>query len=252
MSDDAKSSERSVPVVDGGDPSRVELDAIERRVLGTLIEKYLTTPDYYPMTLKALVAGCNQKNNREPVTAFTEEDVQAGLSALQMKRMVMAVRPDGGHAIRWRQELDRKWGIQGREVAVLGELLLRGPQTEGELRARASRMRAFPDIETLHETLQRMRDWTPSLVVRLSADAAVRGVRHSHTLYPPAEMELVAASEGAASPEAAREIASSLPASDVSQLRTRVAMLESRLERLEAFLNKELGASFSESGADGG
>ena len=228
------------------DALKVELDPLERRVLGTLIEKNLTTPDYYPLTLKALTTGANQKNNRDPVTSYTEDEVQAGLSLLQGRKMVMAVRPEGGHATRWRHELDRKFGIQGRELAVLGELLLRGPQTEGELRARASRMRAFPDLEALHETLTRLREWTPSLVVRVSAEGAVRGVRHAHTLYPAAEMEEIRKSEGASADAGVAHAApaSSGASSDVSHLRARVAELESRLARIETLLNDELGASF--------
>lgn len=228
----------------GREAPRVELDALERRVLGTLIEKNLTTPDSYPITHKALVAGCNQKNNRDPVTSLSEDDVQAALAALQGKRMVMAVRPEHGHATRWRHELDRKFGIQGRELAVLGELLLRGPQTEGELRARANRMRAFPDLEALHETLVRLREWNPPLAVRLSPEGAVRGVRFAHTLYPGAEMEQVIRSEGSLPPDAAREVAAALPPSEVSLLRTRIAVIESRLARIEGFMNAELGASF--------
>ena len=222
----------------------IVLEPIERRVLGTLIEKCLTTPDYYPMTAKALVAGCNQKNNREPVSAWTDDDVQGGLASLQLKRMVMAVRPDGGHAIRWRHELDRKWAIQGRELAVLGELLLRGPQTEGELRARASRMGAFPEIETLHEMLELLRARTPPLAMRLSPEGAIRGVRHCHLLYPPAELAEVIASEGAAPPESSREAGSAAAPGSASALQARVAALESRLARVEQFLSAELGATF--------
>lgn len=226
------------------DEPAVELDPLERRILGTLIEKCLTTPDYYPLTVKALVAGCNQKNNRDPVSAWTEDDIQAGLAALQGQRLVMAVRPEGGHATRWRHELDRKWGIQGREVAVLGELLLRGPQTEGELRARASRMRAFPDLESLHETLQRLRDHRPPLAMRLSAEGAVRGVRHAHALYPAAERAEMLVAEGAAGDAAAEALPRAAgPGSELSALRGRVASLESRLERVEDILRSELGVT---------
>ena len=179
----------------------IVLEPIERRVLGTLIEKCLTTPDYYPMTAKALVAGCNQKNNREPVSAWTDDDVQGGLASLQLKRMVMAVRPDGGHAIRWRHELDRKWAIQGRELAVLGELLLRGPQTEGELRARASRMGAFPEIETLHEMLELLRARTPPLAMRLSPEGAIRGGRKRERLASARRGSRGAARAGRAVPQ---------------------------------------------------
>lgn len=223
----------------GAPPSEpVFLAAAERRVLGTLIEKNLSTPDYYPMTTKALVAGCNQKNAREPVSSYTEDDVRAALGSMQLKRLVLAVRVDTGHATRWRHELDRKWGIQGRELAVLCELLLRGPQTEGELRARAARMRAFPEIESLHESFERLREAPQTLVVRLSPEGSVRGVRHAHALYPPDEMETVLRSEG--EPGAAYEPAASAPGE--SSLKDRVTELEARLARVEKLLNDELGA----------
>ena len=237
-----------------GPPSEaVTLEAPERRVLGTLIEKHLSTPDYYPMTTKALVAGCNQKNAREPVSSYTEDDVRAALGQMQKKHLVLAVKADTGHATRWRHELDRKWGIQGRECAVLAELLLRGPQTEGELRARAGRMRAFPDVESLHETLQRLRELPQPLVTRLSPEGSVRGVRHAHLLYPPGEMETVLRSESepgaegfshGSSASSSHAPGSAATPGELSQLRTRIAELESRLARVETLLNDELGASF--------
>jgi uncharacterized protein len=178
---------------------------------------------------------------------------------MQKKHLVLAVKADTGHATRWRHELDRRWGIQGRECAVLAELLLRGPQTEGELRARAGRMRAFPDVESLHETLQRLRELPQPLVARLSPEGSVRGVRHAHLLYPPAEMETVMRSESEPGAEASSSHSHSSSASswssshgqgstatpgELSLLRTRIAELESRLARVETLLNDELGASF--------
>ena len=240
MGDGPDAIEPSVPK----EALRVELDGGERRVLGVLIEKNMTTPDYYPMTTKALVAGCNQKNNRDPVTAVTEDDVREALAALQGKKLVMAIKPEHGHATRWRHELDRRFGIQGRELAVLGELLLRGPQTEGELRSRASRMRNFDHIETLHETLARLASWVPPLVMRLSPEGAVRGVRHAHLLYPQHEMDAVRASEDGR----AVELPASLGPSETSSLKMRVEQLEARLAHVEAFLARELGDSFTPTG----
>lgn len=215
-------------------------------MLGSLIEKQLSTPDYYPMTQKALVAACNQKNARDPVTSYTEPEVVAALSLLQQKKIVIAVKSDTGYATRWRHELDRKWNIQGREAAVLAELLLRGPQTEGELRSRAGRMRPFPDPEALQETLASLRGMDPALVVRLSRDGAVRGVRYAHALYPEDEAEQVTESAGephSGGPHAGGAHESGPPPTDLSSLRSRVAELESRVARIERLLNDELGAS---------
>jgi hypothetical protein len=221
-------------------PGKLSLGAVERRIIGCLVEKALATPDYYPMTLKALVAACNQRNNRDPVMSLDEEAVREGLSRLQREHWVMAVKADTGWATRHRHELDRKLGIQVREQAVLAELLLRGPQTEGELRARASRMREIKDHEELMECLEILRNWKSSLVVRISPPGMVRGVRYAHCLYPEAEMQQVLA-EGAAH----REVpVVTVADADTPSLRERVASLEERVARVEAFLRKELGADF--------
>src|SRR5947209_11648958 len=114
------------------------LDATERRVLGVLVEKAKTTPDAYPLSLNALVTGSNQKSNRDPLLELTEDDVEEALVRCQQKGL--AIKITGGRVVRWRHALYEAWRVDKVELAILGELLLRGPQTEGELRARASRM----------------------------------------------------------------------------------------------------------------
>src|SRR5215813_11418979 len=116
------------------------LDEQERRVLGVLVEKAKTTPDTYPMSVNALVTGCNQKSNRDPVLELSDLDVEDTLLGLQKR--AWAIKITGGRVIRWRHALYEAWKVDKVELAVLGELLLRGPQTEGELRSRASRMEA--------------------------------------------------------------------------------------------------------------
>ena len=111
------------------------LDPKERRALGVLVEKQKTTPDAYPMSLNALVTGCNQKSNRDPVMFLSEDDVEYTLSRLQKGGLVIKIT--GGRVERWRHTLYDTWHVDKVEMAVLGELLLRGPQTEGELRTRA-------------------------------------------------------------------------------------------------------------------
>jgi len=185
MSDESPPESPAAPV----EPERLVLGPVVRRVLGVLIEKSLATPDYYPMTTKAIIAGANQKNNRHPVTQLTEDEVEVALSELQHRRIVLAVKAPGGRAPKWRQELQRVYNLQGREQAVLGELLLRGPQAEGELRARASRMKEVDDLDALHDVLRSMREREPCFAVRLSPEGQVRGVRHAHALYPPEEIE---------------------------------------------------------------
>src|SRR5262249_28725125 len=117
----------------------------ERRVLGVLVEKAKTTPDAYPLSVNALVTGCNQKSNREPVMNIEDDDVEECLYALEKKAMVSRVQ--GGRVERWRHELYTAWKVDKIEIAILAELLLRGPQTEGELRGRVSRMEPVEDLD---------------------------------------------------------------------------------------------------------
>src|SRR5262249_14942459 len=119
----------------------------ERRVLGVLVEKAKTTPDIYPLSLNALVTGCNQKSNREPVLNLSDAEVEEALANCQKKGLVVKIT--GGRVERWRHTLYESWHVDKVELAILAELLLRGPQTEGELRARASRMESIADLDAL-------------------------------------------------------------------------------------------------------
>lgn len=162
------------------------LDAAERRVLGTLIEKGKTTPDQYPMSLNALVNGCNQKSNRDPVTALDEDQVTRALSSLRQSGAVAEVFGSGKIA-RYRH-LAYEWlGASKEELAILGELLLRGAQTEGDLRGRASRMDPIPDLDVLREHLDRLA--ARGLVVWLSPPG--RGRMLTHGLLPEEKLEKV-------------------------------------------------------------
>src|SRR5438045_459104 len=128
----------------------------ERRVLGVMVEKAKTTPDAYPLSLNALVTGCNQKSNREPVLNLEDYEVEQALAEAQQKGL--AVKVIGGRVERWRHALYDGWHVNKVELAVLGELLLRGPQTEGELRARASRMEPVDDLEALRLVLHSLAE----------------------------------------------------------------------------------------------
>src|SRR5712691_8791084 len=134
-------------------PSR-ELDSVEIRILGSLAEKQMATPEYYPLTLNVLVAACNQKSNREPVMELSEDDVQRALDRLQEERLVWKVM--GGRAVRWEHNLDSNLQIDRPSKAALILLFLRGPQTPGELRGRSDRLYSFESIAEVEETLQRM------------------------------------------------------------------------------------------------
>ncbi|HEV2721017.1 MAG TPA: YceH family protein, partial [Thermoanaerobaculia bacterium] len=132
-------------------PAR-ELDPVEQRVLGALMEKQLSTPEYYPLTVNALVAACNQKSNREPVMELSESEIQRALDRLQDEKLVWKVM--GGRAVRYDHNLDSQWQLDRRSKALLTLLFLRGEQTAGELRGRSDRLHEFEGIAEVEETLQ--------------------------------------------------------------------------------------------------
>jgi uncharacterized protein len=131
------------------------LNENEVRVLGSLIEKELTTPEYYPLSLNSLTNACNQKSNRDPVMALAEEDVVRALDSLRFKQLVV-LSADGGRVPKYRHLLAEKLGLMPAEQAVICELLVRGPQTAGELRTRGERMHPFGDLAAVEEVLQEL------------------------------------------------------------------------------------------------
>jgi uncharacterized protein YceH (UPF0502 family) len=172
----------------GPGPSWVPLSPRERRILGVMVEKAKTTPEYYPMTLAAIVTGCNQKSNRDPVTNYEPDDVEDTLHSLRKKGAVILVE-GGGRVARWKHTLYDWLKASKVELAVIAELLLRGPQTEGELRARASRMEPLADLAALQTILEAL---VPrGLAQYLSPPGQKRGVYVAHGLYPPEELEKV-------------------------------------------------------------
>jgi uncharacterized protein YceH (UPF0502 family) len=174
--------------VPGSERAWVPLAPRERRILGVLVEKAKTTPEYYPLTVAAIVTGCNQKSNRDPVTNYDADDVEESLHALRHKGAAVMVEA-GGRVIRWKHTLYDWLKVAKVELAVLAELLLRGPQTEGDLRARASRMEPIADLPALHALLDGLVE--KGLVTYLSPPGQKRGVVVTHALYPPAEAEKV-------------------------------------------------------------
>lgn len=133
----------------------ITLNDNEVRVLGSLIEKELTTPEYYPLSLNSLTNACNQKSNRDPVMTLTEEDVVKALDSLRFKQLVV-LSADGGRVPKYRHLLAEKLGLMPSEQAIICELLVRGPQTVGELRTRGERMHPFGDLAAVEEVLQEL------------------------------------------------------------------------------------------------
>ncbi|HET6917784.1 MAG TPA: YceH family protein [Acidimicrobiales bacterium] len=161
----------------------MQLDFVERRILGSLIEKQLTTPQQYPLSLNALVLACNQTSNRDPVTSFDEPSVEASLATLKEKGLVRYVLPSHGRSVvRYRQVLDERLGLDGRQMALLGVLLLRGPQTVGELRARTERMASFESTEDLERDLEGLTRGDEPFVVRLDRRPGQKEQRWMHLL----------------------------------------------------------------------
>jgi len=157
------------------------LNAIETRVLGCLIEKELATPEYYPLTLNALTNACNQKSNRDPVMALEDADVVRALDSLRFQRLAHQ-SAEGVRSAKYCHNLEGLLRLEPQELAILAELLLRGPQTVGELRGRAERMRPFPDLAAVEEVLASLAEREAPLVVRLPRQAGRKEQRYAHLL----------------------------------------------------------------------
>jgi hypothetical protein len=212
------------------------LNEMEARVLGCLIEKELTTPEYYPLTLNALTNACNQKSNRGPVMNLEDADVVRALDSLRFKQLAL-VSAEGGRVPKYRHALMEKLRLAPAELALLGELLLRGPQTLGELRARAERMCSFTDLAAVEEALQEMAERSPPLVTRLPLQSGRKEKRYAHLFSGmPEQVE----EERVAPPEAARlkvmaddERMAGLE-KEVASLRNEVAELRRAIEEFRA------------------
>jgi hypothetical protein len=160
----------------------VILNDVETRVLGSLVEKDVTTPDYYPLSLNALVNACNQKNNRDPVMHLEEDAVQEALSTLQDKRLAGPTSSADSRVTKYEHRLQEAFNFTRGETAVLCVLLLRGPQTPGELRGRAERMHRFEDLTEVQSTLQRLMQRDPPLVRVLPRQPGNKESRYKHLL----------------------------------------------------------------------
>lgn len=154
------------------------LTPVEARVLGCLLEKEITTPEYYPMTLNSLMAACNQRSNRDPVVEWDESTVEAGLDGLRRKRLAVMIHMAGSRVPKYKHSLDNVYGsLDSRMVAVLCELLVRNFQTPGELRTRTERLQAVQDLGGLEATVQRLADYGSGPLVVILPPGGGRRVR---------------------------------------------------------------------------
>lgn len=168
---------------DNAAPSSDHLTALEARVLGSLIEKELATPEYYPLTLNALVNACNQKSNRDPVLALTPRDVEIALDSLRRRRLAGLFAGADARVPKFKQTIDLVYPMETADRVILCELLLRGPQTAGELRTRGERMAPLTDVATVEEALARLAARTAGpLTVKLSRQPGQKEARWAQLL----------------------------------------------------------------------
>jgi uncharacterized protein YceH (UPF0502 family) len=207
------------------------LSLLETRVLGVLAEKQHTVPDTYPLTLNALLAGCNQKSARDPVIEATEAEVQAALDSLG--RLTLVLESSGGRAARYAHNIERVLGIPTQSTALLATLMLRGPQTAGELRINSERLHKFVDISSVESFLDELAERPAgALVVKLPRQPGSRENRWMHLLSGAPAAEEHAAPRAATTDVSAGEIAA-LKA-QVARLEAEVAELRSLMRKLEA------------------
>ena len=191
----------------------------------------MTTPDYYPLTLAALTAACNQKSNRDPAMQTDEENVIQALDSLKEKRLAWSVATAGGRVPKYRHSLPDVFPLTPSQLAILCELMLRGPQTPAELRARAERMTPLADIDEVQAALDAMASRPEgSLVVRLARQPGLRGERYAHLLSGEVAPEVLAHEPR---PEPARLVAAAAD-ERIASLETRVASIEEQMKQLQA------------------
>ncbi len=203
----------------------IVLNEIEARVLGSLVEKDVTTPDYYPLSLNALVNACNQKNNRDPVMNLDEDAVRQALDTLQAKRLAGPTSSADSRVTKYEHRMQEVFNFTRGETAILCVLLLRGPQTPGELRGRTDRMHHFEDLTEVQSSLQRLMQRDPALVRVLPRQPGTKESRYKHLLSGDTE-----------------DVAADVPVLRRSSI-SRDAADDDRLARLEdelANLRKEL------------
>jgi uncharacterized protein len=163
----------------------MDLVPIEARVLGCLLEKELATPQYYPLTLNALTAACNQTSNRDPVTSYAESDIAGALSSLREKGVVRVVHSPSNRATKYRHVLEEVWGLDDAHRSVLAVLLLRGPQTIGELRARTERLAPFASLHDVEEVVRLLGDREEPLARIMARQPGQKEARVAHLLGDP-------------------------------------------------------------------
>ena len=205
------------------------LDALECRILGCLVEKQLSTPEYYPLTLKALVSAFNQSSNRDPVMAVDEETAVVGLEGLRRRGLIYEVSTAGSRVLKYEHRLEEALHLSVQESAILAELLLRGAQTPGELRSRCTRMYEFQDLAEVEAGLQALIEAEVPLALRMPRAPGAREARIAQLLSGPVEIDTPGAP--LASPAPSRV---ALLESEIEQLKLRLAELRGEFETFKS------------------
>lgn len=204
---------------------QVLLNEVEVRVLGSLVEKQVTTPEYYPLTLNALVQACNQKNNRSPVTALDEATVSQALESLRSKNLVYVFYGSTSRVAKYKHMMGEIYELSAPQLAIMCVLMLRGPQTAGELRGRTERLYEFSGLGEVEETLGALETKEPeALILRLPRQVGQKEARYAHLLAGDAGLEHLTESTEAD------------PAVNQTK-RDRVSALEQEVEALRAEIN---------------
>jgi len=207
------------------------LSEVETRVLGSLVEKELTTPDYYPLSLNALVNACNQKSNRDPVMSLNEDAVSRALRSLDKEGLAGPADGMDNRVTKFEHRLQEAFNFDRREIAILCELLLRGPQTPGELRSRAERMHRFDDLGQVQSTLQRLAQREPPVVKMLPRQPGTKEARYAHLLSGDVQIDVQMHA-----PEAAAERAvmhSTADGERIARLENEVSTLQNEVANLK-------------------
>lgn len=207
----------------------IRLDEVEARVLGSLVEKDITTPDYYPLSLNALVNACNQKNNRDPVMNLDEGGVREALDRLHDKGLAGPAGGADSRVTKYEHRLQEVFNFGRGETALLCVLLLRGAQTPGELRGRTERMHRFGDLEEVQSTLQRLMQRDAPLVKLLPRQPGTKESRYMHLLSGDVETPPLPASASSAQQSSGGESRLARVEEDLAQLRAEVEELKEQL-----------------------
>ena len=201
----------------------------EVRVLGSLLEKEVTTPEYYPLSLNALVNACNQKSNRDPVVEFDSDTVEQALQLLRDKGLLLAITGAGSRVPKYGHRISEKLNLGRRELAILCELMVRGPQTLGELRTHCERMHPFDDLGEVEAVIERL----PELIVKLSRRPGEKEVRYAHLLSGTPMISETPEEAPQTRADGPGLVASGRGADRIAALENEVAQLRDEIENLK-------------------